>query len=495
MKVAIFTSHILWDTHYETELEIIQRHLDAGDEVSQYVCNGDMKGCDANMEYGFSRCVQCIAKRRHGRSLLSKEVKSLSYKLLTRSDISRINKFMTKLPSEIKAFKSLYFDNFDVGYAVASSIISHMVKPEPDFKLHRDLFETITRSALEVYLSFVNRLRLDGLDLLYIFNGRLSHVRASFRAAQAVGIPCWVHERGTTINKYGIYENHLPHDFRRMGEKMEAFWNSNEDEEFKEKVAADFFNKRRNGIPLAWISFTAKQKRGLLPDGFDPEKKNIMIFNSSEFEYAAIGPEWENSIYTNQNEGLLRICTDMEAHSDFHLYLRLHPNLATADPENYNIARQLKAKNLTVIMPDEPIDSYNLLDNAWKVLTFGSSMGIEATWWGKPSILAGHSLYECFNVAYKPKDHAELMNFILMPDLPPFDRKDARKFGYFNASYGLPYKYYVPADYKTGTYRGVQLASVMKNNEHRMMNVYWRFRRHAMVRAAMEYLIKRKLDD
>ena len=79
MKVAFFSSHILWDTHYETELEIMQRHLDAGDEVYQYVCNAEMTACDINPDHGFSRCVQCMAKRRHGRSLLSKEVPTQSY--------------------------------------------------------------------------------------------------------------------------------------------------------------------------------------------------------------------------------------------------------------------------------------------------------------------------------------------------------------------------------------------------------------------------------
>jgi hypothetical protein len=495
MKTAFFSSHILWDTHYETELEVMQHHLDAGDEVYQYVCNAEMTACDVNPDHAFSRCVQCVAKRRHGRSLLSLPVPAQSYRQLSDADIRRIDAFMATLPLELEAFKALRFDHFDVGYAVVSSIVSQLENPKPDIRANRLLFERFTRAALEVYLSFMHRLQADRPDRLYIFNGRLAQVKGAFRAAQACGIPCHIHERGNTFRLYGIFEDHLPHDIKRMGEKMATFWENEADEAEKEKQAAYFFENRRKGVLLSWKSFTDKQVKGLLPDGFDPSKKNIMIFNSSEFEFASIGPEWDNTIYRDQNDGVTRICADMAAHPDYHFYLRLHPNLATADPANYEKVRQLQAPNLTVIMPEAPIDSYHLLDAAWKVITFGSTMGMEATWWGKPSIMAGHCLYERFDSIYKPKDHQALLELLLDPDLPPCDKEDARKFGYFYAAYGHPYKYYEPTDYKSGTYRGVNLEPKMDKDEKQWMERYWKYRRFALLRKPLERMILRKLND
>ena len=50
MKIAIFISEIMWTTHLGTGLEIIQKHLDAGDEVVSFVCNSFLGNCDQNLE-------------------------------------------------------------------------------------------------------------------------------------------------------------------------------------------------------------------------------------------------------------------------------------------------------------------------------------------------------------------------------------------------------------------------------------------------------------
>ena len=48
-KVAIFNSEIMWSPHIGTGLEIMQRHLDEGDEVIAFVCNAFFKHCDQNL--------------------------------------------------------------------------------------------------------------------------------------------------------------------------------------------------------------------------------------------------------------------------------------------------------------------------------------------------------------------------------------------------------------------------------------------------------------
>ena len=39
MRVLVFTANTDWKPHYETDLEIIQRHLDDGDEVVHLHCD------------------------------------------------------------------------------------------------------------------------------------------------------------------------------------------------------------------------------------------------------------------------------------------------------------------------------------------------------------------------------------------------------------------------------------------------------------------------
>ena len=57
-------------------------------------------------------------------------------------------------------------------------------------------------------------------------------------------------------------------------------------------------------------------------------------------------------------------------------------------------------------------------------------MGVEATFWGKPSILLGRSLYENLNACYTPKNVDELISLI-EKDIPAKDRLGAIKYAYY----------------------------------------------------------------
>lgn len=494
MKVAFFASHILWKTHYETELEIIQRHLDEGDDVLQYVCDGTMLACDGNPYHAFKDCVKCMAKRRCGRSLLSHKVPQVPYPLLTDSQKLEIDIFVQSIPLDLNEFKKLRFDVFDVGYAVASSIITLLTNPYPDIREHYSLFYRHTKTACEVYCSFLNRLAADKPDRLYIFNGRLAEVKAAFRAANKLKIPCYIHERGGNLDRYGIFKNHLPHDIGKMDQLMRDFWNENPDIEEKKRMASYFYEKRRNGVLLSWKSYTDKQVNRLLPDNFDPAKRNIVIFNSSDFEFAAIGPEWNYVLYKNQYDAIMSICKDLASNEDIHFYLRLHPNLATADKVNFDIISNFISPNLTLIKPDSLVDSYELLDASEKVITFGSTMGMEATWWNKPSILGGPCLYENFKSIYKPASHKELLALIEQKDLPACDKSDAEIFGYYTASFGTKYKYYIQSDYKGGLFKSTPVTSALSRYERTLMKIYWRYGTYRFIRSSLERLITKKLN-
>ena len=71
MRVLVCTTFALNTPHFETELEIIQKHLAAGDHVSVVGCNGELLACDVNWEHRYSDCVACMGRRRDGLGRLS----------------------------------------------------------------------------------------------------------------------------------------------------------------------------------------------------------------------------------------------------------------------------------------------------------------------------------------------------------------------------------------------------------------------------------------
>ena len=87
-------------------------------------------------------------------------------------------------------------------------------------------------------------------------------------------------------------------------------------------------------------------------------------------------------------------------------------------------------------MPDSKINSYSLLDFVDIVITFGSTIGVEATLQKKPSILFGRTYWEDNDAAYKPSSLEDLENLLFKSDLKPKSKLNALKEGYFQRHRG-----------------------------------------------------------
>ena len=90
---------------------------------------------------------------------------------------------------------------------------------------------------------------------------------------------------------------------------------------------------------------------------------------------------------------------------------------------------QLKHANLKIIMPEERIDSYALMESCEKIVTFGSTIGIEATYWGKPSVLLGACTYDNLDCCYTPKDRFDAVELIISP-LKPKPKENCYPYAY-----------------------------------------------------------------
>ena len=119
---------------------------------------------------------------------------------------------------------------------------------------------------------------------------------------------------------------------------------------------------------------------------------------------------------------------------------------------------EISGDNFTLIPSDSKISTYALIDNCEKVLTFGSTAGIEATFWGKPSIMAGASMYLHLDAVYRPKTHEELLQ-MLTAQLKPKSKEDAIKYGYYFNTFGEKFKYFEATDFFEGTFKGEKVVA------------------------------------
>ena len=452
MKILIYMPFSDWVPHLATDLEIAAKHIDEGDEVHIIQCSGDLPSCEPNPNHYKFRCSLCKSKRDKGLALINLPEQN-------RHELA-LNEFIKDLdfpdfPSmqELKAFE---IDGVDVGMTVASTLISMVRESEPDLS-HFDNFirENISMS-IAIYDAIKHHLQKIEPDIFYLFNGRFAALRPALRAAQDLGIKTFVHERSGVLQRYTLIEDTYPHDIEYQKAQIEKHWNDEQPLTEKKTIARQWFNSRRGGEDQSWYSFTKSQKKGNLPDGFEPSKRNVAIYVSSEDEFESV-EGWQNPIYKNQIDAINSII-NTDADSDIKFYVRIHPNLKGLNNTQTRELAELKGPNLTVIQADSNVDSYELMDACEKTIVFGSTMGIESVFWGKTSILAGRSLYEGLKGCYIPKDHDEMIDLINR-HLEPLPNLGALKYGYWLSETGIPFVYYSPESIRGGKFMGVYLGN------------------------------------
>ena len=453
MRVLVFTAQTNWRPHYETDLELIQRHLDEGDEIVHLHCDADLLACDDNPNHDMAKCRNCIEIRKTGISLLSRRIPSISFLNLSQTNKQELAS-VQKTFATIAELKNFSIEELDIGMAVLSSVISLTRNPEPDVTALSHLIARFMVAALAVYRSLQNYLDQNAVDRVYVFNGRYAPVRAVLRACQSRGVPCYVHERGHDIQHYAVEKNTTSHDLRHMQQQIRDQWERAVSDPRRNEIAEQFYIERSRGVIQSWYSFVERQKKDLLPPSWNSRRRNIAIFNSSEDEFAATDAQWDNPFYTNQLEGLQRIVRSLEAdHDELHCYLRMHPNLNGVDNKHTRELYNLRRDFFEIIPPDDPVSTYALIKHADKVLTFGSTVGIEAVFWGTPSILGGRSYYQNLGGTYNPGSHEELIS-MLTADLSPKDRTVALMYGYYFQTFGTPFKYFRATGVVSGEFKG-----------------------------------------
>jgi hypothetical protein len=451
MKILIYMPFAAWIPHLGTDLEIAAKHLDAGDEVHIIHCSGDLLSCEQNPTHTKFRCSACRYQLDKGLSLINlpdqnRHELALNhyYRCLDLPDFHSIE--------ELNSFE---INNVDIGMAVASTLVSKTRDPTPNVSDFKDYIHENILMSNSIYNAIKYILQQIEPDIFYLFNGRFAAIRPALRAAQDLGIKTFVHERAGVLQKYTLSEDTYPHDLEYQKNLINNFWDNGRPNNEKEEIAKQWFIDRRRGKEQGWYSYSKSQKKRKMPDGFDASKRNVSIYISSEDEFAAI-EGWENPIYKNQT-GAINAILNADIDENIRFYLRIHPNLRGLDNTQTRELAELNGKNLTVIPADSKIDSYELFGACEKVITFGSTMGIESVYWGKPSILAGRSLYEDLGGCYIPKDHEELINLI-NDRLNPLSNLGAMKYGYFQSLAGIPYIYYNPESLFKGKFKGIDLS-------------------------------------
>ena len=297
------------------------------------------------------------------------------------------------------------FDGYAVADWVQSSVVSYFRQYPPELSNPEvaRVFRGFIAGAAIVATGLTRYLELHPIDAALLFNGRQSMTRVAFEVLRTLGIRVLTHEapfyqRGHLMLK--------PNARCWSIEPFSQYWRAWRGIPLAradlERTLA-WLKNRRYGSGLSWHAYNRPHTDNLsirkeleLSQG----KRLLALFTSSMDETAGdaelAGP-WET-----QGAWVEDVLRWVGGRSDVELVIRVHPHLAGKTGlgkahDEFSLYQKMKTslpRNVRLVMPDDPLNSYALMDEADVCLSFGSSVGIEMAMQGKPVVLAARAVYE-----------------------------------------------------------------------------------------------------
>ena len=454
MKNILFIEFWNCSPHLETSLELAKHHADAGDQVSFYFC-----GHDTEYKDGISvRPEDCGLFRKLPEVRGIELIQSERIHFYSRVKLPGV---IIQAPEQFETLEALVdfkYETFQAGIGIASSLVSDTKNSNPDLKENHFKINQMIRSSVSVYKFTRSVIKSNSADLVYVFNGRFCNHRAVMCAAQEMGVEVLFHERGANRFLYDVLP-FMPHDSMQLQDKIKKNWVANKNNSKAHDLAKSFYLDRKAGLEQGWLSYTNHQQKNFLPE-IDKTKKIITYFSSSDDEYASVGDLIKYTGWRGQLEAVKDLIEICKKEKNIQLFIRLHPHMKEKAIEDQNRWLDFnELKNVKIISFNSSVDTYALIDRSDLVITAGSTVGIEATFWGRPSITVGPAFYSELGATYRPQSKEELAALISTA-IEPLPKEGALAYGYYMITYGMKFQYYEPETLFKGKFLGVDLQEI-----------------------------------
>ena len=346
-----------------------------------------------------------------------------------------IEEFMQQLHqiANISMLPSLQFDSIKPGAAIANEIITYSKDNNMNLLQNQELVIFLLRSYLEVYSHTLISIKVNRITRVHIYNGRFLHERASWDAAKRLDCEVLIFE--TTHDRYQQRTEGF-HNRVNNQKVMKEIWKNSKLEISKKINEASFwFKDMRSSVN----PFMVKH-----PKKFISDKKYFVYFSNSDDEVVGFWDEWTEPL-GNQFDVVSKLIDIFSNQNTYRLVIRLHPNLLYKPPAVVKKWQSIKTNhNSVLIQPGEKISSYELLDNCVGVITFGSTIGIEAAYYEKPVLVMTDCKYDELEIADKLYNWNEIESWIKGAEFLPKElisqrRMNSYVFGFYFQACGTQF--------------------------------------------------------
>jgi hypothetical protein len=412
---------------FATSLEIMAVNLDQGNQVKWVDWTGKFQH---RFEFPIADRLHIYGTRRRIRKLnLIKTLSNLGVK--GQFEFDNQIPFFTHCQIDALADEVAYLE-----------LISILRESAPNKKDHIRALSDFKKTFQFTYSAAIFLLTIERPSAVYIYNGRFLQERAVWEACIALSIPVVFFEKFNPnwVDRYFLFEKptHSP-NYRSqvMSDFGDALSQTNSEELLG--IGTEWFHNRYFGKTQ---KFTKNQT---FESNLQLVKPYYVFFHSSEGEL--ITTDLTSGIWGNQISALNALVESVKLVGGFDLVIRMHPNLL------YKSKREIKVWNdlgtniakenswVRYISPESPISSYALIEQSEGVITVGSTIGVEASFMSKKSILLGRAFHEDMGITQNPGDRASLEALIasnLSREKLENCKFNSLKYAYFHAVGGTP---------------------------------------------------------
>jgi hydroxymethylpyrimidine pyrophosphatase-like HAD family hydrolase len=251
---------------------------------------------------------------------------------------------------------------------------------------HIPQIHRIIHSYIHVFYSVIDEIRKLNLDKVIIFNGRFLHEKAVESACRATKTEAIFYE--TLRNRIVISGKNF-HNREQIAINMFELWNSFENSAYKEEIGEQYFERMRSKNNIFFISNPEN-----LGEILENDREYVVFYTSSDDEIAGLWDENSRPL-GEQVDAINKLIEYFKQVTRYKLIIRIHPNLINkSKTEQLRWSKFEQSENIQIIAADKKIDSYELMMKSSGVMSYGSTIGLEAAYNKIPSAVLCHSFYD-----------------------------------------------------------------------------------------------------
>jgi hypothetical protein len=414
------------EMHFAGMLEIVRAEYLAGNSINLAIWGSKtrfptrMSENFQTFSKGIPRNLQCAISMAAPNHHLANALRYDSR--WTREKTLKFRPILRSL-SSIEDFSKLYINDINPGPALANEFVTLSKSRNARLNQNFGLLEEMLISYLQVYNATQEWLRDNAITKMYLFNGRFLHERAAWDAAKSMSIQTMIFE--TTRDNLHIRE--LGFHNRVNNQKLiREHWESSPLAlNLKREISDQWFMNMRSGAN----PFTTNSSNSI-----SISESYFVYFSNSDDEAVGFWDQWNQGL-GSQIDCVRKLIGHFEKDGNSILVIRLHPNLASKPQTDQAEWKELKeSKFVKLILPLEKVSSYSLIESSSGVITFGSTIGIEAAYMSKPVMVLADCKFDELGFAFKPRSWNEAFGWFAKKFTPlelDINRELSRSFGFF----------------------------------------------------------------